>query len=277
MANQEHLDILKQGVDAWNKWRKEYPEIWPALRESDLSKANLKKVDLSRAHLFRTNFSEADLRGANLQLAYPLRAKLKGADLTEAILDSANFIGADLRGANLRGANLRFANLTGADLSETNLHGALLGWTVFGNVDLRSVKGLETVIHASPSQIDMLTLSRSQGNIPERFLKEAGASDTRIDFLYSLVNNPIEYYYCFISYSSKDQDFAERLHADLQNKGVRCWFAPHDLKTGDRYRDRIDESIRLYDKLLLILSKNAVASTWVEEEVEKAMDKERQL
>jgi hypothetical protein len=34
----------------------------------------------------------------------------------------------------------------------------------------------------------------------------------------------------FSTYLAKDQEFAERLHADLQNKGVRCWFAPHDLK-----------------------------------------------
>jgi TIR domain len=42
----------------------------------------------------------------------------------------------------------------------------------------------------------------------------------------------IQMYSCFISYSSKDQDFAERLHADLQNMGVRCWFAPHNLPIG---------------------------------------------
>jgi hypothetical protein len=43
-------------------------------------------------------------------------------------------------------------------------------------------------------------------------------------------NQAFQHYSCFISYSAKDQEFAERLHADLQNKGVRCWFAPHDLK-----------------------------------------------
>jgi hypothetical protein len=42
----------------------------------------------------------------------------------------------------------------------------------------------------------------------------------------------IQYYSCFISYSSKDDAFAKRLHADLQNTGVRCWFAPHDLPIG---------------------------------------------
>ena len=86
---------------------------------------------------------------------------------------------------------------------------------------------------------------------------------------------PIQFYSCFISYSSKDQGFADRLYADLQNKGVRCWFAPEDLKIGDRFRDRIDESIRLHDKLLLILSENSVSSQWVGDEVEAAFEREQ--
>ena len=62
----------------------------------------------------------------------------------------------------------------------------------------------------------------------------------------------------------------------MQNKGVRCWFAPEDLRIGDRIRPRIDETIRLYDKLLLILPKRSVASQWVEQEVETALARERQ-
>ena len=50
---------------------------------------------------------------------------------------------------------------------------------------------------------------------------------------------------------SEYDDFTQRLHADLQQKGVRCWFAPEDLKIGDRFRTRIDDSIRVYDKLLI--------------------------
>jgi hypothetical protein len=94
------------------------------------------------------------------------------------------------------------------------------------------------------------------------------------DYIRSLVGTPIDYYTCFISYSSKDQDFAKRLHTDLQSEGVRCWFAPEDLKIGDKIRHRIDESIRLYDKLLLVLSEYSVASLWVEHEVETALGKE---
>jgi len=61
-----------------------------------------------------------------------------------------------------------------------------------------------------------------------------------IEYLPSLLNQAIQHYSCFISYSAKDQDFAERLHADLQNKGVRCWFAPHDMPIGGKIRDEID-------------------------------------
>lgn len=63
--------------------------------------------------------------------------------------------------------------------------------------------------------------------------------------------------------------------ADLQNKGVRCWFAPHDLPIGAKIWDAIDEAIRVRDKLLLILSKASIASEWVEDEVYKAYAEER--
>ena len=86
---------------------------------------------------------------------------------------------------------------------------------------------------------------------------------------------PIQFYSCFISYSSRDQEFAERLHADLQAKGVRIWFAPHDLPIGARIRPAIDESIRVYDKLLLVLSEVSVGSQWVEQEVETALARAR--
>ena len=79
----------------------------------------------------------------------------------------------------------------------------------------------------------------------------------------SLLGHAIQFYSCFISYSSKDQPFVERLHADLQAKGVRCWFAPEDLKIGDRLEETIETAIRLRDKLLLILSETSVASAWV--------------
>jgi hypothetical protein len=83
------------------------------------------------------------------------------------------------------------------------------------------------------------------------------------------------FYSCFISYSAKDDDFAKRLHADLLDKGVPCWFAPHDLPIGGKILDEIDAAIRRRDKVLLILSEHSIKSDWVEDEVKTAYEEER--
>jgi hypothetical protein len=194
---------------------------------------------------------------------------LTGADLTWARL-----YGTDLAGVDLIRAILNRADLTGADLTEANLREANLANTVFGDTTLSNVKGLDLCMHEGPSTIDHRTLQRS-GPLPLSFLRGVGLPDNLIDYLPSLLNQPIQYFSCFISYSSKDQEFADRLHADLQDKGVRCWFAPHDMPIGGKIIDAIDEAIRLRDKVLLILSEHSVASDWVEEEVTRALDEER--
>jgi len=85
------------------------------------------------------------------------------------------------------------------------------------------------------------------------------------------------YHPCFISYSHQDEAFAERLHTDLEQQGVECWFASHDMRIGDKIRPTIDRSIQAHDKLLLILSEHSIDSDWVEAEVETAFEKESRL
>jgi hypothetical protein len=111
MANEEHLKILRQGVEQWNKWREENA-IRPDLGEADLSGA-----DLSRAKLVNANLSRANLSGANLDSAALSDANLSGANLS----GKAKLRGAYLRYADLQGANLTSADLTDADLSRTSL------------------------------------------------------------------------------------------------------------------------------------------------------------
>jgi hypothetical protein len=99
--------------------------------------------------------------------------------------------------------------------------------------------------------------------------------DNFIDYLPSLLNQPIQHYSCFISYSSKDDEFAHRIHGDLQNSGVRCWFAPHDLPIGDKILDALHAAIPLRDKVVLILSEHSIKSDWVEDEVTAGFEEER--
>jgi uncharacterized protein YjbI with pentapeptide repeats len=244
------------------------------LNGADLSNAILNSADLSRANLSRAKLNRAKLNKANLSNTILNGADLSNANLSNANLSNANLSGADLNEANLSGASLDEANLNGTNLDGAKLKKATMEWTILGSIDLQTVQGLETIQHLGPSTIGIDTLERSGGNIPETFLRGAGVSDTFITYARSLVANPIEYYTCFISYSSQDQKFAERLHTDLQSKGIRCWFAPEDLRIGEKFRQRIDESIHLYDKLLLLLSEHSVSSSWVETEVESAMEKE---
>ena len=278
MANSKHLAKLRKGVKAWNTWRYQKPGIEPnlcgvQLEGEDLHGINLREVDLGWASLSEVDFSEADLRNAYLVGADLIDAYLVGASFSEANLVGANFSGANLSETNFSEARLGEANLRGAKLNRVDFTRVVLRETVFANVDLTTVKGLEFCHHEGPSTIDHRTLMRS-GKLPLPFLRGCGLPDTFIDYLPSLLNQPIQHYSCFISYSSKDEAFTQRLHADLQDKGVRCWFAPEDMKIGDKIRTRIDEVIRIHDKLLLILSQNSVASAWVEKEVETAFDKE---
>ena len=101
------------------------------------------------------------------------------------------------------------------------------------------------------------------------------APEIFIHYMPSLIApGAIQFFSCFISYSTKDQEFADRLYADLQNKGVRCWFAPHDVQGGKKLHEQIDEAIRRYERLLLILSPNSMSSKWVKTEIRNARKRE---
>jgi len=244
MANPEHLERLKDGVEDWNRWRRDHLEVVPELNDTD--------------------FNAANLAGANLLFA----------DFRRSILSSANFNGAELAMADLTGADCFGTNFTGTNLSGAKLAGALVAGTVFGDVDLSDVEGLENVLHEGPSTVGVDTIFRSRGKIPESFLRGCGVPDEFITFTGSLAARPVEFYSCFISYSTKDHDFAGRLYADLQNEGVRCWFAAHDAQGGKKLHEQIDTAIRLHDKLLLILSPHSMESEWVKTEIAKARKRE---
>lgn len=290
MANKKHLAILEEGVGVWNQWRKENPEIQPDLSRAILNGADLTGINLSKSNLQRANLSEADLNEAllngaqldgsdlykaDLYKADLRRAHLRNANLNRADLNRADFSGARLNGASLRLTTLNGTNFYGADLAETDFSEAMVGGTYFGSVDLSEAKGLDRVIQVGPSTIGIDSLYRSRGEIPETFLRGVGIPDIFIKYLPSLTNQPLQFYSCFISYSSEDESFTKRLYADLQREGVRCWYAPEDLKIGEKLRPAIDQSIRVHDKLLLLLSQYSINSNWVESEVESALNEER--
>lgn len=279
-----------------------------------LEKANLTDADLTGADLTGAILSEADLTGADLtharlygaicrktkltrshfnntflrQIAAPeasfreaiifytgfTESILDGADFTDAQIYKSYFAGSTLSEAKFIDAGLVGVGFEAVDLRRADFTRARFNRMSFANDDLSGTVGLDTVSHFGPSTVGIDTIFMSRDVMTEKFLRGCGVPDDFITYMRSLTAKAIEFYSCFISYSSKDEEFAKRLYNDLQSEGVRCWFAPEDLKIGDRFRVRIDESIRLYDKLILILSENSVSSEWVGDEVEAALEKE---
>ncbi len=332
MANPEHLEILKQGVDKWNDWRKKNLFITPDLsyanlgdanlRDANLSNANLRDANLGNANLSNANLSKADLGNSILRQAYLSKANLSKADLSKANLSYANLSNADLSNAilrntdlskadmsntnlinaslwdaslwdanltnadlsvaNLKNAHLSYANLSGANLRSANLRGANLSYAslrvaIFTNVDLSEVKGLESCKHYGPSSVGIDTIYRSEGKIPEEFLHGCGVDENFIRFIPSLVGSvqPFQLYSCFISHSTKDVEFAQRLHSRLRDAKARVWFSPEDVKGGEKLYDQLERAIQLHDRLLLILSEESLKSGWAETEIRKAIETEK--
>ncbi|MDM8550488.1 pentapeptide repeat-containing protein [Desulfobacterales bacterium HSG2] len=326
MAKKEHLDLIKQGVNAWNKWKANNPGERPDFSDANLcvsnlsyanfSQANFWEANLNKAKLWGVNFSGADLCFTDLSGTNMSRVNLRGANLTSADLSGADLRKADLRNAKLWGtnlsrtnltkANLSRADLTEADLSQANLSqancrgtnfndtkllkvkishtdlshadfsnadlsNAVVEWSTFGNVDLSMLKGLDTVRHSGPSVIGIDTTYRSRGNIPVPFLRGSGVPDNFINYMALLAGQPIRFYSCFISYAAEDRKFAQKLHADLRKKDVRCWLSGFGKVSSFEKAEpfRIPNSA-----VLLILSKNSITGDRIKKEIKAAYEEE---
>jgi hypothetical protein len=85
----------------------------------------------------------------------------------------------------------------------------------------------------------------------------------------------VPYHSVFISYSTADEDFSKKLHEALTLAGLRTWYAPHDMRPGEKIHQQIHSAIEQYDKLLLVLSDASIKSDWVGTELYKARRRER--
>jgi len=259
-----------------------------------LSGADLRGMKFGRANLRRADFSGANLEGVHLfNCEIPL-ANFRGARLSRGSLalsrcQSADFTNAELRHVDLSSANLAVAKLNGADLTGSILHhthfdqtsvaGACFNdvWiqqTKFLNLDLSEARDLDKIHNHAFSSVDIGTIYNSRGKIPDEFLRRCGFSKKLIAAVRSIFENPIEFFSCFISYTEADDALSKKLYNDLQGEGVRCWRWREDAKWGSTLAKEIDENIRAYDKLIVVLSEQSLASEPVIREIERALQKE---
>lgn len=302
VASAKQLKILTRGSEFWNDWRRHNQGEEIDLSGADLrsiqgdgislSRANLEYSNLHGVNLFRADLSNANLSNAVLMGAHLREAKLHSTNLYNSNLRNANLLRADLSEANLRKADLGYtiltsanlslanlisANLTDCTLKDTDVKGAIVGFTIFGNVNLKGGRNLDTLFHKYSSTIDPLTLTRS-GKLPISFLRGCGLSEKFIvhipDLFLSATKD--DYYSCFISYSHKDKKFAEKVHDSLQARGIRCWRDDRDMGIGQDIYEAIQGGIFDTDKVLLCCSEHSLSSAWVDNEITLALKKERE-
>ena len=74
----------------------------------------------------------------------------------------------------------------------------------------------------------------------------------------------------FLSHSSIDKPFVEKLAKDLVRVGINVWFDKWAINVGDSLTWRIEDGLRENDYLGIVLSPEALESEWVKCELSSA-------
>ena len=286
MTKDEMVYLLRTDVGKWNEWMSknstEIGEDFTDLSGIDLMRANLEGAFLRHVNLANSRLNFANLKKADLSWSSLAGADFFGADLSGACLSTSDMMQSIMIGANLEQADLKSAMLKetiffGSNLQGADLTDAMLTATAFLDIDLRRVLGLENVLHCSPLNIDINTIYRSEGAIPVNFLRDAGVPEGLITQIPSLIGaqDGIHFHSCFISYSHKDEDFARRLYGRMRDSRLRVWYAPEEMKGGQKLHEQIETAIHIYDKLLVVLSDASLLSDWVQTEIRNARRAEK--
>jgi uncharacterized protein YjbI with pentapeptide repeats len=80
-----HLEVLQQGIPAWNAWRAEEPVVKP-----DLSGAKLEKANLSFATLVEADFTNVDLTGCRIYGISAWNLTLGGATQQDLVITNVS-------------------------------------------------------------------------------------------------------------------------------------------------------------------------------------------
>ena len=71
----------------------------------------------------------------------------------------------------------------------------------------------------------------------------------------------------FLSHSSQDRRFADRLAAEIRRHGVPVWYSQTNILGAQQWHDEIGAALKRCDWFLLVLSPNSAESIWVKREL----------
>jgi uncharacterized protein YjbI with pentapeptide repeats len=210
MANEQHLAILRQGVEVWNEWRKNNPEIEPVLSNVNFNGADLSDADFSLSNLRKADFTEANLTDSYFEKANLKCSELRGAILGKSdVLEIAyfeeiegipfntdedndeNFIESSFENKTLRGidfsssiltaarfhrANLINTSFYKADVTQAKLNHSILREANFLRADLSGIDLSEVDF----SEIDLKYINLTQIALTQTNLSNKDISDAKL-------------------------------------------------------------------------------------------------
>jgi hypothetical protein len=273
----------------------------------DFEGASLKGVTFSRTNFAGSRFVGAELTGATFD-----RCTLIGCDFFRALCAKTKFFGGTLEDSCLVQTDFTEAIFGGTSFENaligwTKFNGSRLGMIR----DLQKVQYAKLSADTPPevrealptgditSFIDMATIentaevyrlvyTRPDPEAPPAevltppdvftaFLSRNGVGAHFVEaFARMISERQTKFESVFISYSTRDQEFADFLYGQLQSAGVKAWYAPRDIEGGKTILEQVKSAIHTHDRLILILSNNSLRSGWVSNELRIAFNRERE-
>lgn len=296
------VEIIRAGSGPWNEFRESLPrrrfyrsggslKLMPGfickLPNNDFRRLQFVDYDFTGCDFERCRFTQSVFSNTHL-FGNLSGSTLRSSRFVGTTLDRCDLSDCDFSHGELNGISARRTNFNNSAFYRTMIAGHFDGATVvnadfaeayilgseFIDIDLGAAKNLSHSKVFSHTTLDHRTLFKS-GVLPLNFYRSCGFPDNFVEYVTSLIRDPIAMKSCFLSHSSKDEMFVNRLYGDLLEQKIPCFYSPKDLRIGSLVRDSIDQAVHVNDKLLLVLSKNSIDSQWVEHEVEAALERER--
>jgi uncharacterized protein YjbI with pentapeptide repeats len=178
MGNKQHIEILYQGVPAWNAWRGKNESIRPDLSsaqlcELDLSYVDFNNVNLSRANLSNSNLNSAILKGANL-----FKSTFKNTLLKHADLSNSSCI--DMLGMGIKDGTqfmISILPVIGQWAAMAQHADKLFKYSSSGKIETKSsfklLEGVSSFVDKTLSYADFSNANLSNADLSEAFLAKA--------------------------------------------------------------------------------------------------------
>lgn len=229
---------------------------------SKMTGSQIREVRLRRANLEQSNIAASSLTAVDLR-----NARLCGTGFIESRISRSHFVGAIAMTADFSDAHITRCRFEYSDLSETSFHNSEF---VSCRISKCNVIGTDfSGARFNNCMINDIDFSRAL-DTDRMKITNAQKGDGCQTETELISNGPKRFQSCFLSYSSLDYEFVNKLSLDLPEHGVLIWLDRKDMSSINWIETSLQKAILSHDVLVLVLSQHAEGRDWVKFETEQA-------